>query len=80
MGKGIGGHHLPNEGKTNDWITPKRIIDVLGVFDLDPCVSLTQPWPTALKGYTVNDDGLKSPWFGRVYCNPPYGPHTGKWL
>jgi hypothetical protein len=81
MGKGIGGHHQPNEGKSNDWITPKFIIDALGPFDLDPCMSLTQPWPTAVKGYTVNDDGFSRDWGNdRVFMNPPYGPHTGIWL
>jgi len=30
--------------------------------------------------YTVFDDGLKKPWFGRVWLNPPYGPDTGRWI
>lgn len=72
-GKGIGGHTLPVRGQTNDWITPRFIIDGLGRFDLDPCQSLTQPWPCAEKGYTILDDGLSKEFFGRVYCNPPYG-------
>ena len=80
MGKGIGGHHQPNEGKSNDWITPKFVIDALGSFDLDPCQSATQPWKTAQYGFTVEDDGLKQVWFGRIWLNPPYGPHTGIWL
>ena len=80
MGKGIGGHHQPNEGKSNDWITPKHILDALGTFDLDPCISETQPWPTALKGYNVHDNGLDHQWEGRIWLNPPYGSHTGTWL
>jgi hypothetical protein len=80
MGKGIGGHHQPYEGKSNDWITPKYVIDALGEFDLDPCQSMTQPWPMAKNGYTIADDGLSRPWYGRVYLNSPYGPHTGRWL
>jgi hypothetical protein len=73
IGKGIGGHHRGHHGKTNDWITPPHILGALGQFDLDPCQSLTQPWPCAAEGYTIVDDGLVRDWFGRVYCNPPYG-------
>lgn len=73
LGRGIGGHTLPHRGATNDWITPRYIIEGLGDFDLDPCQSMTQPWPCAKKGYTVVDDGLAKKWFGTVYVNPPYG-------
>ena len=70
---GIGSHTSPNRGKTNDWITPPHILERLGRFDLDPCESVTQPWPCAESGYTVLQNGLAHEWFGRVYCNPPYG-------
>ena len=70
--RGIGSHTLPNQGATDDWITPKYIIDELGPFDLDPCQSLTQPWPCANKGYTITDDGLAQKWRGFVYVNSPY--------
>ena len=41
----IGGHHARRRGATSDdWITPRCIIDALGPFDLDPCASATQPW------------------------------------
>lgn len=73
LGKGIGGHTLPNRGRTNDWITPKYIIDALGPFHLDPCQSLTQPWPCARRGYTIRDNGLTKRWKGRTWVNPPYG-------
>lgn len=80
MGKGIGGHTLPNDGQSVDWITPKPILDALGPFDLDPCASLTQPWPTATARYTVLDDGLRREWHGRVWLNPPYGRVLAAWL
>jgi hypothetical protein len=28
----------------------------------------------------INDDGLNHDWFGRVWCNPPYGIEARKWL
>jgi|GEM_PF-707220 hypothetical protein len=67
------------EGK-DEWLTPQYIIQALGVFDLDPCSPITRPWDTAKKHYTVLDDGLTKNWEGRVFCNPPYGAETGKWL
>lgn len=70
-GKGIGGHHNP-VAQSSDWITPPHVLRNLGRFDLDPCQSMTQPWPCADNGYTVVDDGLIKEWYGRVYCNPPY--------
>jgi hypothetical protein len=70
--KTIANHH--------DWITPKSIIDALGLFDLDPCQSKKQPWPCARRGYTITDDGLSKPWAGCVWLNPPYGRFIGDWV
>ena len=64
------------EGKSstgkNEWLTPPHILRRLGPFDLDPCAPINRPWDTAEHHYTIKDDGLKQPWFGRVFCNPPY--------
>jgi hypothetical protein len=65
---------------TEVWLTPPPILQALGDFDLDPCASLDRPWDTAKNHYTVDDDGLIQPWFGRVWCNPPYGPKMGPFL
>ena len=65
---------------TDVWLTPPHIIEALGPFDLDPCASLNRPWDTARHHYTIEDDGLIQPWFGRVWCNPPYGPPMARWL
>jgi hypothetical protein len=65
---------------THDWLTPPEIIRALGPFDLDPCASQHQPWRTAAKQYTIDDNGLNQKWEGRVYCNPPYGPHAAAFL
>lgn len=77
---GIGGHHQPHRGRTDEWLTPPSILERLGAFDLDPCSPTNRPWPTAATHYTTNDDGLSLPWAGRVWLNPPYGPECGKWL
>lgn len=64
------------EGKSstgkNEWLTPPHILRRLGPFDLDPCAPINRPWDTAEHHYTIEDDGLKQTWFGRVFCNPPY--------
>src|SRR5689334_16014213 len=73
--------HTRRATTTDDRITPKWLVDRLGLFDLDPCQSMTQPWPCARRGFTVRDDGLTLPWgSAEVWLNPPYGIETGKWL
>ena len=69
---GIGSHTLPQQGRTDDWITPPHVLKALGEFDLDPCQSLTQPWPCAARGYTIRDDGLRRRWSGCCFVNSPY--------
>jgi len=76
----ISSHERPNEGATNEWLTPPEIVKALGPFDLDPCSPVNRPWDTAWKHYTSDDDGLAQPWEGRVWLNPPYGPHAAKFL
>lgn len=56
----------------NEWLTPPDLLHKLGAFDLDPCAPVNRPWNTARHHYTVEDDGLRQAWFGRVFCNPPY--------
>src|SRR5690606_7612872 len=73
------GHQSQRMGK-DEWLTPPDLLRELGPFDLDPCAPITRPWPTADHHYTIEDDGLSRPWFGRVWLNPPYGRETGRWL
>ncbi len=64
-------------GATVEWFTPPQIFDALGLgFDLDPASpeSGPVPWVPALKFYSKRDDGLRQPWSGLVWLNPPYGP------
>lgn len=75
------GFEKPYEGSTNDWLTPPRLVRMLGEFDLDPCACPHQPWQLAKKSYALPEaDGLVRPWEGRVFCNPPYGPHVAEWV
>lgn len=69
----MGGHHSP-VAESEVWLTPPRIIEALGPFDLDPCACMEpRPWPTAREHFTRLENGLARPWRGRVWCNPPYG-------
>ncbi len=76
---GIGSHQSANMGK-DEWLTPPDLLACLGEFDLDPCAPIVRPWDTAKDHYTIENNGLRVPWFGRVWCNPPYGKHTASWL
>lgn len=62
------------------WFTPREILDPLGPFDLDPCTSELRPFSTAREHWTRPDNGLGRPWYGRVWCNPPYGNKLAAWL
>ena len=79
MRKGIGSHQSAKMGK-DEWLTPPEIITFLGPFDLDPCSPINRPWDTAKNHFTIEDDGLTKEWTGKVWCNPPYGIETSKWL
>lgn len=57
---------------SDEWYTPKYIIESLGQFDLDPCAPLNPLWETASTMYNKNDNGLEKKWEGRVWLNPPY--------
>lgn len=57
---------------TDEWYTPKYIIDSLGIFDLDPCAPMKPLYNTAKVMYNKEDDGLTKEWDGRVWLNPPY--------
>lgn len=63
----------------NEWYTPGWIIDlakeVLGRIDLDPASNnIANMTVLAHDFYTKETDGLKCPWNGQVWCNPPYSP------
>lgn len=81
---GMGAHQSPRM-ETDVWLTPPEILAALGgwhSFDLDPCAPEDRPWPMAKRHYTIHDNGLRLPWRGRVWLNPPYGSPSvvGPWL
>lgn len=63
-----------------EWLTPPELVKKLGEFDLDPCSPVNPPFVHAKVNFTVEDNGLEREWFGRVYCNPPYGKYLSLWL
>jgi hypothetical protein len=69
-----------NTINNEEWLTPPEIIKSLGTFDLDPCAPIGRPWDTALRHYTLENDGLNFNWPGRIWLNPPYGKETFKWI
>jgi len=69
---------------SNEFGTPPIVIEPLkdavgGQFELDAatCESITH---IAKQYYTKEDDGLESPWFDRVFVNPPYSRQKKKWV
>ena len=79
-------HELAVPIEPEEWLTPWEIFRPVGLtFDLDPahpgrdnphcCVP-------ARRIYTKADDGLRQPWSGLVFVNPPFGGRRGQvpWL
>lgn len=81
MGKFGFVHEQHNENV--EWYTPPFVFQALGVrFDLDPCSpGVDKSHVPADRHYVLpGNDGLVDPWYGFVWCNPPYGRQTGQWL
>lgn len=66
-----------------EWYTPSYIIEpvrkILGNIDLDPasCDEANQIVKAAYWN-TESTNGLLEAWYGRVWCNPPYGKTDGQ--
>lgn len=61
----------------NEWHTPNEYLElarkVLGEIDLDPAShEAAQKRVKAKKFFTIEDDGLRQEWHGRIWLNPPY--------
>jgi len=71
--------HEVSRHTTDDWLTPPHILEALGPFDLDPCASMQQKWPTAARMLTQRENGITAEWSGRVWLNPPLH-EVRRWL
>ena len=72
----------PIAGKTSDeYYTPRWVFDTLNItFDLDVAAPAGgSDTVTALAHYDIKADGLKQPWHGNVWMNPPYSQVTPWW-
>lgn len=65
--------------KVDDRRTPREVFDRLNAefgFTLDVAASLDNALCSSF--YDLESDGLEQPWFGSVWCNPPYSD-VGAW-
>jgi phage N-6-adenine-methyltransferase len=66
---------------TPEWSTPQDLFDELDAefgFTLD--VSATVENAKCPVFYSQAEDGLRQPWRGVCWCNPPYGRGIGRWV
>lgn len=67
--------------KSGNWETPQRLFDDLNRefhFTLDACATAQNAKCT--RYYNLEQNGLRQPWSGVVWCNPPYGRKIGQWV
>lgn len=75
------GNALPESGeRATRWLTPPKIVESLGKFDLDPCGAPGHTLAETTYQIDEGQDGLKLDWSGRVWLNPPYGAEANPFL
>lgn len=74
--------HESQAAMSVEWYTPEWIFNEIGIeFDIDVCSRQEGiAWIPAKKHFHKENCGLANPWFGTVWCNPPYGKQTPLWL
>lgn len=75
-------HH---SSASDEHYTPTEIVKAVqscfgGGIDLDPCSNTGTPNVPASRHYTKHHDGLRKPWHGNVFVNPPYGDAVPHWV
>ena len=80
----MGGRAYIPAAANEHWNTSQRDVELVletfeGRIDTDPCSNAGSLVP-AKHRYTVEDNGLAQPWYGRVYVNPPYGRQSIWWV
>src|SRR5215212_2292666 len=68
--------------KGEEWWTPLDLYRKLNDefhFTTDPCAEPTNRLGCKIF-YTKQDNGLYKQWHGNVFCNPPYGKQSKKWI
>jgi phage N-6-adenine-methyltransferase len=71
--------HFSSEGSA--WETPQWLFDALHAefhFELDVCALPENA--KCPRYFTPNLDGLKQPWQGVCWMNPPYGDEIARWV
>jgi hypothetical protein len=78
----LGGENQDSGSKQRQtrWLTPKHIVEPLGVFDLDPCGAPGHELAKRTYLLENGDNGLRDEWFGRVWLNPPYGDEAAPFI
>jgi site-specific DNA-methyltransferase (adenine-specific) len=64
-----------------EWSTPKAFFEKWNSyfhFQLDACATARNT--KCRRYYTRRDDGLKRPWNGRTWVNPPYDRQLWRWV
>jgi site-specific DNA-methyltransferase (adenine-specific) len=75
-------HSVHFSSASCEWATPQDLFDELnrefGGFTVDVCA--TKDNALCPRYYDREQDGLRQPWTGRVWCNPPYGREIRRWV